>query len=75
LPEDNLPRLFLRASFERERLSDAVVADVFVFITNGIIYSSLIVGVFKGEILSASTQFNGRGSQCFDWQYFDFIEW
>jgi hypothetical protein len=56
-------------------LSDAVVADVFVFITNGIIYSSLIVGVFKGEILSASTQFNGRGSQCFDWQYFDFIEW
>jgi hypothetical protein len=56
-PEDNRPRLFLSASFERDRLSDADVADVFVFITSGILFFLLEGRDETDEIHSAYARF------------------
>jgi hypothetical protein len=52
LPDESRPRLFRRESFALDRLNEAVVAAVFVFITIGMVYSSLIMvltGILAGR--------------------------
>jgi hypothetical protein len=47
LPDESRPKLFRRASFALERLNEAVVAAVFVFITIGMFLFLLDCDIYR----------------------------